>query len=238
MAGSDPRDEGFLARWSRRKAKESQSPEPPAAPDPPVEPTPQETDVGADPAADPAPDPAAEPLPDPETLGRDADWSRFLRADVPPALRTRALRRLWRLDPVYANLDGLLDYAEDYNDPAVFGRPVKTLYQVGRGIFAAAEPEAAEPASAARTDAEPAGEAAAAPEPAPQESGEESGEKAGDATAAAASDEREESPARPSSADTPPSEEAPPQPSPPAARRGRGVLARRWGGARPGDERN
>ncbi|WP_051609084.1 DUF3306 domain-containing protein [Fodinicurvata fenggangensis] len=73
-------------------------------------------------------------LPDPETLGRDADWSVFMKSNVPAELRRRAMQQLWRVDPVYANLDGLVDYADDYNDPVMLSRKVKTLFQVGRGM--------------------------------------------------------------------------------------------------------
>ncbi|WP_022727390.1 DUF3306 domain-containing protein [Fodinicurvata sediminis] len=77
---------------------------------------------------------SAEDLPDPDTLDRDADWSVYLKRNVPAELRRKALQRLWRVDPVYANLDGLVDYADDYNDPVLLSRKVKTLFQVGRGM--------------------------------------------------------------------------------------------------------
>ncbi len=53
-------------------------------------------------------------LPDPETLGPDSDYRPFLERTVAPALRRLALRRLWRSDPVFSNLDGLNDYDENF----------------------------------------------------------------------------------------------------------------------------
>ena len=62
-----------------------------------------------------APDPPDLPdLPDVEELGAESDYRPFLQRTVTPALRRLALRRLWRSDPVFANLDGLNDYDEDF----------------------------------------------------------------------------------------------------------------------------
>lgn len=74
-------------------------------------------------------------LPDPDTLTEKDDFSRFLGAAVPERLRRRALRRLWGLNPVFANLDGLVDYAEDYTDAATVIENMQTVYQVGKGMF-------------------------------------------------------------------------------------------------------
>lgn len=74
-------------------------------------------------------------LPDPDTLTEKDDFSRFLSAAVPERLKRRALRRLWGLNPVLANLDGLVDYAEDYTDAATVISNMQTVYQVGKGMF-------------------------------------------------------------------------------------------------------
>ena len=73
-------------------------------------------------------------LPDPDTLESGDDFSAFLREAVPARLRTRALRRLWRVNPVLANLDGLVDYGEDYTDAATVVKDLKTDYVVGKGL--------------------------------------------------------------------------------------------------------
>lgn len=74
-------------------------------------------------------------LPDPDTLTDKDDFSQFLSSAVPERLRRRALRRLWRLNPVLANVDGLVDYAEDYTDAATVISNLQTVYQVGKGMF-------------------------------------------------------------------------------------------------------
>lgn len=73
-------------------------------------------------------------LPEPEAMETSDQVQALLRATVPQRLRTRALRRLWRLNPVLANLDGLVDYADDYTDAATVVPDLRTLYQVGRGM--------------------------------------------------------------------------------------------------------
>jgi len=54
-------------------------------------------------------------LPAVDTLTEDSDFSRFMADDVPELLRKAALRKLWRSSPVFAVLDGLNDYDEDFN---------------------------------------------------------------------------------------------------------------------------
>lgn len=86
-------------------------------------------------------------LPDPESLTKEDDFSGFLSAAVPERIRRRALRRLWGLNPVLANLDGLVDYAEDYTDAATVVDNLQTVYKIGKGMleqFAEVEEEAEE----------------------------------------------------------------------------------------------
>ena len=51
------------------------------------------------------------------------------------SLRRRAMRQLWRLNPVLANLDGLNDYDGDFTNAATDAPGVKTAYQVGKGLL-------------------------------------------------------------------------------------------------------
>lgn len=94
-------------------------------------------------------------LPDPDSLGLGDDFTAFMSRAVPERIRRRALRRLWLSNPVLANLDGLLDYNDDYTDKACVVDNMKTTYQVGKGMLAhveemarqaerAADPEAVE----------------------------------------------------------------------------------------------
>lgn len=75
-------------------------------------------------------------LPDPDTLAPGDDVTGFMARAVPERLRQRALRRLWRLNPVLANVDGLVDYGEDYTDAATVIDGLQTAYQVGKGMAA------------------------------------------------------------------------------------------------------
>ncbi len=75
-------------------------------------------------------------LPDPDALQMGDDFRAFMDKAVPERLRRRALRRLWVSNPVLANLDGLVDYAEDYTDAAMVVPDMKTAYQVGKGMLA------------------------------------------------------------------------------------------------------
>ncbi|SEO44858.1 Protein of unknown function [Salinihabitans flavidus] len=75
-------------------------------------------------------------LPDPDGLQAGDDFSVFMRDAVPHRLRNRAMRRLWRSNPVLANLDGLVDHGEDYTDAATIVPGMSTAYEVGKGMFA------------------------------------------------------------------------------------------------------
>lgn len=118
-------EEGFLARWSRRKqaAKAGRpEPEPPELPGAAAEGTPAPAPLPPAPtatapaAADkPAFDPAT--LPPIESLTASSDFSVFLRKEVPEALQRAALRRAWTLDPAIRDFVGLADYAWDFNAP-------------------------------------------------------------------------------------------------------------------------
>lgn len=75
-------------------------------------------------------------LPEPEALETPEAVREFLDSGLPQRLKTRALRRLWRLNPTLANLDGLVDYGEDYTDAALVIDNLQTAYQVGKGMMA------------------------------------------------------------------------------------------------------
>jgi hypothetical protein len=134
-------EEGLLKRWSRRKLEQRER-ERQAAPLQTEEEGGGKTDLttaGKKPSAD-GPPASAETLPDLppiESLTRDSDFTAFMRDGVPEDLRNLALRKLWRSDPVFANLDGMLEYGEDYSQwfkPGV-GATLKTLYRVGQGYL-------------------------------------------------------------------------------------------------------
>ncbi|MGH6620646.1 MAG: DUF3306 domain-containing protein [Alphaproteobacteria bacterium] len=124
-------DEGFIGRWSQRKSqrKGETKREAPATRVEETAPPPDDRGGVAAPQ-----DVAKLDLPDIESMSIDSDFSAFLQDGVPEELRIAALRRLWRLDPVFANLDGLLEYGGDFTDAATVVESLKTAYQVGRGF--------------------------------------------------------------------------------------------------------
>jgi hypothetical protein len=74
-------------------------------------------------------------LPDPDSLEPGQDIAGFMHKAVPERLRQRALRRLWKLNPVLANLDGLNDYDGDFTNAATDAPGVATAYKVGKGLM-------------------------------------------------------------------------------------------------------
>lgn len=118
-------------------------------------------------------------LPDPDTLEEGDDFKVFLRDVVPARIRTRALRRLWRLNPVLANIDGLVDYGEDFTDSAMVVEGMQTAYQVGKGMTKHVEELARQAAEKAEAEAA----VAAAPAEGAPEEGAESEEQGTDIVA-------------------------------------------------------
>ncbi len=132
--------DGFLARWSQRKAKQRKgevpvdpSPaasvraEPVEAPLPPGPPFDRlrtvgdassgRTDLGTAPA-ETAPTIALPPptLGDVAALDRHSDFRRFVAADATPEVKNAAMRKLFS-DPHFNVMDGLDTYIDDYGKP-------------------------------------------------------------------------------------------------------------------------
>ena len=52
---------------------------------------------------------------------------------LPGRVRQMALRRLWRLNPLFGVVDDMVEYGEDYTDAATVIEGMKTAYTVGKG---------------------------------------------------------------------------------------------------------
>jgi len=174
----------WLASWARRKAAARKASVSPAA----LPTVPAASRVSGEqvahpkPVRDPAMPPTAAPgaapavaapteeLPPIESLDYDSDFSPYFRPGVPEALQQQALRKLWRTNPVLANLDGLNDYDEDYSSVGMIQEAVDTLFQIGRGM----------PDSVAASDAAP--QAAAMAQPSGAASGTADAPASGEAT--------------------------------------------------------
>jgi hypothetical protein len=80
-----------------------------------------------------------ETLPPIESLTADSDITPFMKNGVPEFIKQRALRKMWRITPLFGFRDGLDDYDEDFNVidkliPAGTGN-----YKVGRGFLSEEE---------------------------------------------------------------------------------------------------
>jgi len=134
-------DQGFLQRWSARKmdARAGTDVDAPQIDDAPggSDVVGDQSDEGEEAAAVVAPPPDMSHLPDVDTLDAESDYTGFLGENVPADLAKMAMRKLWRSDPVLANIDGLNDYDEDFSMVGMVSEVVKTAYQVGKGYVAA-----------------------------------------------------------------------------------------------------
>ncbi|WP_278923157.1 DUF3306 domain-containing protein [Pseudophaeobacter profundi] len=124
-------------------------------------------------------------LPEPESLKAGDDFKVFLGEQVPARIKTRALRHLWRADPVLACVDGLVDYGEDFTDAALVIEGMQTAYQVGKGMTQHVDALARE-AAQAEQDAAQQVDLADAPPPEPSAECSESADPTPSADAAGA----------------------------------------------------
>ena len=73
-------------------------------------------------------------LPDPEVVTEESGLEQFLNGrGLPGRVRQMALRRLWRLNPLFGVVDDMVEYGEDYTDAATVIEGMKTAYTVGKG---------------------------------------------------------------------------------------------------------
>ena len=147
-------DEGRLARWSRLKReavaeKKSKAELPPDRPDALVA---ARTPTATAPEAGEAErqkkiNDATKDLPPIESLGKESDYSLFMREGVPEETRTAALRKLWRSDPAYREPFPYEMHMEDYNKTFVpINAATDTLFRAGLGyLFDDEKDKAAKP---------------------------------------------------------------------------------------------
>jgi hypothetical protein len=116
-------DDGFVSRWSRRKAQGRSAR---TVSEPLVAPLPLDARLPAPPEASPLPadprvdePPAPPPLPtlaDVAQLGPDSDFSRFVTPGVDETVKHAAMKKLFA-DPHFNVMDGLDTYIDDYGKP-------------------------------------------------------------------------------------------------------------------------
>jgi len=99
----------------------------------------------------PAPDPTAESeedaalddgqllqkygLTNPEEIEDEVGLEAFMENGLPDRLRQMALRRMWRLNPMFRFADEMVEYGENYTDAATVIDGMTTAYQVGKGYL-------------------------------------------------------------------------------------------------------
>ncbi len=132
--------ESRLQRWSRKKAEASKGAELDSTsapnPSPAAEsgPSPEEQELIINEALPEQELLEKYGLPDPDAIELGTNIKGFLRKEIPELLRRRALRSLWKSNPVLAVLDGLNDYDEDFTNATSTGKAIQTLYKVGQGF--------------------------------------------------------------------------------------------------------
>jgi len=137
---------GFLSRWSARKSQIAKGED--------VSDEVSVTEIAEDAGVEDEEDAALTDvellekydLPDPEAITEESGLEQFLNGKgIPGRVRQMALRRLWRLNPLFGIVDDMVEYGEDYTDAATVIEGMKTAYTVGRGYAKeVVEPEEAE----------------------------------------------------------------------------------------------
>ena len=74
-------------------------------------------------------------LEDPETIEDESKLDAFLQGKFPDRIRQMALRRMWRLNPMFRFADEMVEYGENYTDAATVIDGMTTAYQVGKGYL-------------------------------------------------------------------------------------------------------
>ncbi|MGI9357691.1 MAG: DUF3306 domain-containing protein [Rhizobiaceae bacterium] len=132
----DDKTKSRLSRWSKRKiavAREQVVEDKELAVDP-VDADQQDTQQAELEVQLEANRLAAEAV-DLETLDEESDFSVFMKDGVPTQLKKQAMASLWRTSPVFANVDGLVDYDDDFGSSDLVMKTFKSAYQAGRGYL-------------------------------------------------------------------------------------------------------
>ena len=150
-------NEGFMSRWSKRKQAVAAGEEvldvsPHIAE---AAPTDVPSEISEERAAELEANKVAAEAIDIESLKYDSDFSAFFKDGVPSLLRQKAMRILWRSNPILANVDGLCDYDDNFADPALILKKFESAYRIGKGyLFEDDDEESEEELETAAEDAQ------------------------------------------------------------------------------------
>ncbi len=164
MTDDDTSEGGFVRRWSRLKRADGQATADAtvaaelerAALDEGGELAPLDEggDLAQREADEEVKELSAEDLPDIDSLEADSDFTPFMQAGVPERLKNLALRKLWRSDPILANVDGLNDYDEDFKLAMEIGTIFMDKARAAGAKFIGEHPDEPEPSTEPEEQAE------------------------------------------------------------------------------------
>ena len=141
-----PEANSFLERWSQRKAKSRQDElENPVDEDVSAL---AETEADAGDEAEETTEETSEEqglsdselceryeLPHPEECTDPEELDGFFSRPLPDRLKQLAMRRMWRINPLFKFADEMVEYGENYTDAATVIPDMQTAYKVGKGYL-------------------------------------------------------------------------------------------------------
>lgn len=130
-------NDGFMSRWSKRKRAIAAGEEVlDVSPDiAEAAPSDVPAKISEERAAELEANKMAAEAIDVDKLEYDSDFSAFFKDGVPSLLRQKAMRILWRSNPILANVDGLCDYDDNFADPSHILKKFESAYRIGKGYL-------------------------------------------------------------------------------------------------------
>ncbi|MEM8837002.1 MAG: DUF3306 domain-containing protein [Pseudomonadota bacterium] len=146
---NEARNGGFFSRWSDRKravaAGEAVAEDAPGlAVETPADTVPVTEELTAERREELEQNRLAAEAIDIDSLDYTSDYSAFFKDGVPTMLRQKALKVLWRSNPILANVDGLCDYDENFGDPSLILTKFESAYKIGKGYLTDEDDEVTE----------------------------------------------------------------------------------------------
>jgi hypothetical protein len=157
----DDQDGGFLQRWSKRKAAVKNE-NPALADDESLDD--QNQALAAEEKPEASLEAAEDDLTDedlcakyelthPDQCDDPEQLDDFFNRPLPDRLKQLAMRRMWRLNPLFRFADEMVEYGENYTDAATVLPDMQSAYKVGKGYFDKLMAEKAEAEDAVAEDA-------------------------------------------------------------------------------------
>jgi len=157
----DDQEGGFLQRWSKRKAA-IKNENPALADDESLDD--QNQALAAEEKPEASLEAAEDDLTDedlctkyelthPDQCEDPEQLDDFFNRPLPDRLKQLAMRRMWRLNPLFRFADEMVEYGENYTDAATVLPDMQSAYKVGKGYFDKLMAEKAEAEDAVAEDA-------------------------------------------------------------------------------------